>query len=434
MEGDWQAHAFHLWFKVTRASGGRARSGDPVLPTSVDMIERRSFLLALGATALAPALLATSGSAATYEPLERALVFSGGGARGAYEAGVVGALAAMGRVSDGSPLPPYEAVCGASIGTLNGWYVATGQYTKLRELWYTISTQNLIRVKPQYAALRDPESGVLNRAVAAFHLMGLMRNERALLQNEPVYDWISRNMDPTTPLLIPLVFSVTNLTLQRPEYFYVRPPNQPGDIPKRVVYALQLILGPHTIVREATPDIFHEALFGSAAIPLAFDPVKIPNPDGAVNEYCDGGVAANSPVGVAHAISRGVDVVLLDPPFEPDTTYANAVEVAFGGYGTMQRKILETEMRNAFSQSMGKRAFTDLTPQEAMNEARKNPTLVKLMEAVPDTKLQYIRPKDVLPLSVAGFNDEAGIGKAYAIGWRDATRGFTPYDWTTFQV
>jgi predicted acylesterase/phospholipase RssA len=396
------------------------------------VIARRDFLHLLGASAIAPVVLGAAAEAIT--PLERALVFSGGGARGAYEAGVVGALAAMARVSDGLPLAPYEVVCGASIGTLNGWYVATGQYTKLRELWYTIGTQNLIRIKPQYAALRDPESGVLNRAAAAFNLKGLMRNESGILQNEPVYDWISRNMDPTTPLLIPLVFSVTNLTFQRPEYFYVRPPSQPGDIPMRIVHALQLTLGPHTIVREATPDIFHEALFASAAIPLAFDPVKIPNPDGAVNEYCDGGVAANSPVGVAHAISRGIDVVLLDPPFEPVTTYANAVEVAFGGFGTMQRKILETEMRNAFFQSMGKRAFADLTPQEALNEARKNPTLVKLMEAVPDTKLQYIRPKAVLPLSVVGFNDEVGIGKAYAIGWEDATRGFTPYDWTTFQV
>jgi predicted acylesterase/phospholipase RssA len=397
------------------------------------VIARRDFLHLLGTSALAPVLLGVA-SAEEVTPLERALVLSGGGARGAYEAGVVGALAAMGQISDGSPLAPYEAVCGASIGTLNGWYVATGQYTKLRELWYTISAQDLIRLKPEYAALRDPESGVLNRAAAAFRLTGLVRNERAILQNEPVYDWISRNMDASTPLLVPLIFSVTNLTLQRSEYFYVRPPNQPGDVPQRVAHALQLTLGPHTIVREATPDIFHEALFASAAIPLAFDPVKIPNPGGAVNEYCDGGVAANSPVGIAHSISRGADVVLLDPPFEPDTTYADAVEIAFGAFGTMQRKILETDMRNAFFQSMGSRAFADLAPGEASREARSNPTLAKLMQAVPETKLQYIRPKEVLPLKVSGFNDETGIGKAYRIGWEDATRGFTPYDWTTFQV
>jgi predicted acylesterase/phospholipase RssA len=395
------------------------------------MIARRNFLHLLGASPLTPALLGAT-SAKEFTPLERALVLSGGGARGAYEAGLIGALAAMGRINDGSPLQPYEAVCGASIGTLNGWFVATGQYTKLRELWYTISAQNLIRPKPQFAALRDPESGVLNRAASAFHLMGLMRDEPALLQNEPVYDWVSRNMDPSTPLLLPLIFSVTNLTLQRPEYFYVRPPDRSNDIPTRVVRALQLALGPHTIVREATPDIFHKALFGSAAIPLAFDPVKIPNPDGAINEYCDGGVAANSPVGVAHAISRGADVVFLDPPFQPETTYASAIEVAFGGYGTMQKKILETEMRNAFVQSMGKRAFDSVAPQDAMEITRGNPMLAELMRAIPETSLQYIRPKDVLPVSVVGFNDEEGIGKAYRIGWEDAAEGFIKYDWTAF--
>jgi predicted acylesterase/phospholipase RssA len=397
------------------------------------MIERRSFLFALGATALAPALLGSSPDDAL-EPLDRALVLSGGGARGAYEAGIVGALAAIGGVRDGSPLLPYEIVCGTSIGALNGWYVATGQYTKLRELWYGISGQNLMRAKRQYAALRDPESGLLDRAASVVNLVGLTRNQRALLQSEPVFDWISRNIDVTTPLLMPLVWAATNLTLQRPEYFFVRPQNQGTDIPEKVVHALQLTLGPHTIVREATPELLHRAIFASAALPLVFDPVLIPNPDGTINEYCDGGVASNSPVGIAHAVSKGADVVLLDPPFEPDTGYADAVEIAFGVFGTMQRKILESEMRNAFFQSVGKRAFSRLAPQEAAHATQGNPLLAKLMQTIPVTELRYIRPEKVLPLDVAGFNDWLGIGKAYRIGWEDMGRGFTPYDWETFEL
>ena len=88
-----------------------------------------------------------------------------------------------------------------------------------------------------------------------------------------------------------------------------------------------------------------------------FDPVLIPNPDGTINQYCDGGVASHSPVGIAHATSKQADVVLLDPPFEPDTDYADAVEISFGVYGTMQRKIMESEMRNAYFQSAGRRAL-----------------------------------------------------------------------------
>jgi predicted acylesterase/phospholipase RssA len=404
------------------------------------MIERRSFLFSLGASALALPMLGIL-KADTDEPFGRALVLSGGGARGAYEAGAIGALAAIGAVSDGSPLLPYEIVCGTSIGALNGWFVATGQYTKLRELWYGIAGQNLMRAKPRYAAFTDPESGILNYAAAAASLTRLVRNQRALLESEPVTDWIARNIDPKTPLLMPLVFATTNLTLQRPEYFYVRPEtfdaqsqNRNVDIPEKVVHALQLTLGPHTIVREATPDLLHSAIFASAALPVVFDPVQIPNPDGATNEYCDGGVASNSPVGIAHSVSAGADVILLDPPFEAQTSYEDAVDLIFGIYGTMQRKILETEMRNAYFQSVGKRAFTRLTPQEAGRATSGNPTLANLLQTVPVTELRYIRPKQELPLGVAGFDDEIGIGNAYRIGWEDLGRGFTTYDWETFEL
>uniref|UniRef100_E6PDM3 PNPLA domain-containing protein n=1 Tax=mine drainage metagenome TaxID=410659 RepID=E6PDM3_9ZZZZ len=49
-----------------------------------------------------------------------ALVLSGGGARGAYEAGVIEALRRRAGIGDGEPLPPYRAVFGSSIGAING--------------------------------------------------------------------------------------------------------------------------------------------------------------------------------------------------------------------------------------------------------------------------------------------------------------------------
>jgi hypothetical protein len=45
-----------------------------------------------------------------------------------------------------------------------------------------------------------------------------------------------------------------------------------------------------------------------------------------------------------------------------------------------------------------------------------------------------MRPKETLPLGAGAFDDEEGIGKAYRIGWYDAFRGFTAYDWKTFDV
>jgi predicted acylesterase/phospholipase RssA len=398
-------------------------------------MERRSFLLGLGAAGLTPWLLGAASPEVALQPLSRALVLSGGGARGAYEAGIVGALAAGGGIGDGSPLPTYEIVSGTSIGALNGWFVATGQYAKLHELWYGISGQDIIRAKKRYAAVRDPQSGVLERAASAISLIGLTKDQKGLLQSEPIYDWIVRNVDPKTPLVMPLVWAVTNLSSQRPEYFYLRPRDQRTELPGEVVRALQLTLGPHTIVREATPDLLHRAIFASAALPVAFDPVIMPDTNGNLSAYCDGGVASNSPVGIAHAVAKAADVVLLDPPFEPEADYTDAVEVAFGVFGTMQRKILEGEMRNAYFQSIGKRALARLTKPEIARAMQGMELVANFMQSVPETDLRYIRPDKTLPLSVVGFNDEVGIGEAYRIGWEDVgKRGFTAYDWRTFQL
>lgn len=362
-------------------------------------IGRRNFLGELGACGLAPQLLGATGPDVAIPPLQEALVFSGGGARGAYEAGIVGALAAQAGLRDGSPLLPYQLVCGTSIGALNGWFVATGQYSKLRDLWYGISAEHLLRPKPEYAALQDQQSGVVNRAASAVRLIGLAKNQSGLLQSQPVYEWISRNIDPATPLLMPLVWAVTNLARQQPEYFYVHP-NGDGVSSEGFVRAFQASLGTQTVVREATPELLHAALFASTALPIVFDPVAMPSLGGQTAYYCDGGVASNSPVGIARALARAADVVLIEPRLEPETDYQDAIEIAFGVFGTMQRKILEVEMRTAVSQ----------------------------------TALRYIRPQKVLPLTVIGFDDEAGIGKAYRIGWEDLARGFSAYDWKTFEV
>ena len=185
-----------------------------------------------------------------------------------------------------------------------------------------------MHAKRQYAALRDPESGVFNRVASVASLIDLTESARTLGKRT------RRRLDLAQHRCVDAaadaaVWAVTNLTLQRPEYFFVRP-NGSGELPEKVSHALQLTLGRTPSSREATPDLLHSAIFASAALPLVFDPVLIPNPDGAINEYCDGGVASNSPVGIAHAVSKGADVMLLDPPFEPDTGYADAVEIAFG--------------------------------------------------------------------------------------------------------
>jgi NTE family protein len=67
----------------------------------------------------------------------KALILSGGAERGAYQAGAIQALTEIQRVKDGEPLD-FDLVCGASIGALNGFMVATAQYTALARMWRSV--------------------------------------------------------------------------------------------------------------------------------------------------------------------------------------------------------------------------------------------------------------------------------------------------------
>ncbi|MGB6984508.1 MAG: patatin-like phospholipase family protein [Candidatus Aquilonibacter sp.] len=396
------------------------------------MPDRRGFLMTLGMAGAMPALLGAASD--VLRPARRALVLSGGGALGSYAAGIIGCLATAAGVKDGTVLPPYELVCGTSIGALNGWFVATGQYTKLHDLWYGVSADHIIQFKPQFAALRDPQAGAGDRAIATIRVASLTKDQNAFFDSKPVVDWVTRNLDPERPLVMPLVWATTNLTMQQPEYLYMRPANAPPGLNDAIVRNLKVALGPQTVVREASADLFHKQIFASFAVPLLWDPVQLPGPDGTVNQYCDGGVAANSPVSVAHAVATGADVILLNPAREEISNYENAIEVSAGMFSTMQQKILSGDMRSVYFQSVAKRAFARLSNSDIAIATEGEAQLAAFIASLPPTELTYIRPKNKLPVGGAAFDDQRGIGEAYRIGWNDAIAGFTPYDWKTFDA
>ena len=117
-----------------------------------------------------------------------------------------------------------------------------------------------------------------------------------------------------------MVWAVTNLTLQRPEYFFLRPGNAGTELPERSRPRAAALARLEN--RRAGSHARHLAScdlrFGGASYCIRSG--LMPGPDGTMNEYCDGGVASNSPVGIAHAVSKAADVVLLDPPFQPEPT------------------------------------------------------------------------------------------------------------------
>lgn len=59
---------------------------------------------------------------------KRGLVLSGGGAKGAFQVGVLEYLHEKGKLD-------FDIVCGVSVGALNATMVAQGEFDRLKELW-----------------------------------------------------------------------------------------------------------------------------------------------------------------------------------------------------------------------------------------------------------------------------------------------------------
>lgn len=120
------------------------------------------------------------------------LVLPGGGARGAYQVGVLQAITEI--CGDGRN--PFPVIVGASVGALNAAALAcqaqnfTRGVKRLAELWANIRTKDVYRTDAKTIA-RDSM-----RWLASLTLGGLDRvNPRSFLNNEPLRELVQRELD-----------------------------------------------------------------------------------------------------------------------------------------------------------------------------------------------------------------------------------------------
>lgn len=396
-------------------------------------LSRSLFLLVAAGVPLAADLPTQAQSASAPDsqiPLKRSLVLSGGGALGAYEAGVVDTLVRAAGVGEGQPLPQYDVVTGTSIGALNGYLVATAQWAKLRDLWSSVSQQNAVRVKPQFAKIKNESSGVGNRIAQAISLgTGVKGNVAGIYDRDHLQTWLQAYVDFSKPVVTPFFWAVTNLTRKLPEYFFVLPPGIDPARRRLALASVSLSVGRVVPIREATPALLVEQLLASASVPVGFDPVLLPGPDGALEQYCDGGVTANTPIGVASALSNAVDVVLLSPPNEKET-YHNIIDIVSGTFGTMQRRIMYDALRTAGMQVLLFRTIRNMSAADLRGlgiASEYDPAEIpRLAELLGNTKFFVLRPRKALPGTVLGFDDGDSIQQNYQLGVNDAAGGFSP--------
>jgi NTE family protein len=198
------------------------------------------------------------------EPRRTAIILSGGGARGAYEVGVLSYVFDEFTRLRGSP-PPVDIICGTSVGAINGCFLA--------------------------AHLMDPVLGFGVRQVMGIPRLALggMGDGTGLFDVRPMADLVQREISwrsVTRNLrrrrLRALCVSTTEISTGRTVVFMQTSPDSviPAHAPPRTLFRADHIGPQHALA--------------SAAIPLLFPPVRI---DGEL--YLDGGLRQNTPIAPA---------------------------------------------------------------------------------------------------------------------------------------
>ena len=234
-------------------------------------------------------------TAASYGP-RRAVVLSGGGARGAYEAGVLAylfeelppELIAKGRIS---------IFCGTSVGALHACYLAGTAHIqnhdieRLLTVWRDMRIEQMLRLRALDMARLPFEIRKLLRSELQGH--GLFINS-AKLEEIVVRDlpWAQLRYNLDEGLIHALTVSATHVNSGKSTVFIDSPHADVATWPRdpRIVGKAARILPDHALA--------------SAAIPFLF-PVRSIN--GAY--YCDGGIRLNTPL--SPALRMGADRVLV---------------------------------------------------------------------------------------------------------------------------
>jgi predicted acylesterase/phospholipase RssA len=394
----------------------RPERPSPSRRTALHFLAGATAALTFSAAASAASLSAAPLGFAPDGRCKSALVLSGGGARGAYEAGVIEGLANAAGVRDGEALPGFDVVIGTSIGAINGWFVATAQYSALRRAWQDVSASTLFRPKHQYAALENPSSGVLSRVVESLSLLSsLNRTMSGIFDSGPVKDWIRANVRPDQRPVVPFYFNAADIRNKRAAYFYVSGQDTDGDSTQSVTCSVEGVSGMAAVTQAAGP-MLHDALYASIALPLLLDPIKL-CVGGVDGLFVDGGSCDNSAIDVARVLACRINVILVDPAtaeFNPQ----NAVEAGFGSFNLLQRHALDASLRSAYFETAGKRLFQ----QSATRSDQR-----AYLDSVFDVDLGIMRPASAMGTEFGDFHDTAKLRAFYELGVRDAAQGWAPY-------
>lgn len=195
---------------------------------------------------------------------KRGVVLAGGGAKGAYQAGVFRALREVGY--------EYDIVSGTSVGALNGACMVMEELELCEELWNNITVSQIMNFESE---LEGPEP--FSRLVEIGELVGAAVKEKSLDQT-PLKLFLEKYVDVEKIYASPIDFGLVTMEFPqlKPCYLYKK------DIPK---------------------EHFIDYLMASSACFPAMKPWEIEG-----QQYIDGGYCDNLPIQMA--VDAGAEEII----------------------------------------------------------------------------------------------------------------------------
>ncbi|PJA30326.1 MAG: hypothetical protein CO189_00255 [candidate division Zixibacteria bacterium CG_4_9_14_3_um_filter_46_8] len=228
----------------------------------------------------------------------RALVLSGGGAKGCFQVGALDYLINTKNLS-------FDLICGVSVGALNGAMIAQSDFELLKQVWLNITSA------------RDTYRKRWGFILGIGHILGALLGKDSLYDNTPLKNLIDRYIDQAK-----IISSGRRLR----------------------VGAVSLYDGAIHSIPESHPNL-KMAILASTAIPLAFSPINISDD---LMSMVDGGVRDVTPL--KEAIDLGADeiYVILCSPSELKKTkrdYANSLEIVLRTLDILTNEIYRNDIR-----------------------------------------------------------------------------------------
>ena len=188
----------------------------------------------------------------------RALLLSGGGAKGAFQAGALRYIGEVEATTGPSVTPYFDVVSGVSVGTLNGVLVAQNRMDVLNDLWRTLSRTDIFR--------GGGVSGVFRQ---------FLTRKGSLLDNGPLKEVICKNADLATVQASGTDLMFGAVSLATGEYYSFHASDFDDE------------------------QEFHRALLASASIPVVCPPVEMvrTRTGEEFTNLVDGGVRNARPLG-----------------------------------------------------------------------------------------------------------------------------------------